>query len=937
MPLDEEIDSYDSMEPLVPLMVNGTYNPGQLRIVREILPGDDLAVDNFDTVYFSGPLQDYTVSIDANGSLGDPTDDIVTVTDNVGTDGTDRLTNIERLQFADQAVVLVPGVNEEPVGLLVIDDATPTEGQTLTVSIAGVTDADNPGAITGPVSYFWEVEEDPGTGRFVTILHDNVGGELVRATGPTFTVTPELAGLSIRVRAIYKDTQGVLETVFSAPTAPVDNINDLPVGTVVISDTTPTETQLITAANLFTDADGLTGAVFSYQWQQSALGGGGPFTDIAGATSSGFTPGAGQVNRQLQVVVTFTDDQGTLETVTSAPTAVVGDFIPANGAGQALAGNEGADLIFGGGGLDAIGSFGGSDTIDGGLGTDLIDAGGGDDIINYTMGQGADNVIGGAGNDTLNILGLLGNDQLDVVFGGGVLTSVETGGVTGVEQLTANLEGGINTLSYGATTGPVTVNLVTGVATGFLSIANIQNVTGGSGDDLLTGDAGANVLSGGNGNDTFFAAMGDGNDTYNGGNAGGIDTVDFSATNAGATITTAGAIGDLAATGIDVFTSIENIIGSQGDDTITFNGGANVLDGRGGNDTINAGAANDTLLGGAGNDTLNGEAGADTLNGEAGDDTLTGGAASDIVNGGDGSDTVNYAIGNGADTVNDTGTLGTDTLNIVDNGGGNVLDVTWNGTILTNFEGGTIAGIESVTANMGGGIDTLTYAGSTAGVVVDLGAGTASGFAPVAGIAGIENVTGGTNADDFTGDAGVNVFAGGAGNDIYHVGAGDTVTEGAGNGTDTVFSSATFTLGANVENLTLDAGAGDINGTGNGLANIITGNEGANTLNGNGGNDTLTGGGGNDTMTGGAGNDMFVFADGFGVDTINAGFDANAVGGQDLLDITGLATAATFAANVSIADLGNDTLVTIVGGGSITLLGVNGVGTNVITQADFIF
>ena len=64
----------------------------------------------------------------------------------------------------------------------------------------------------------------------------------------------------------------------------------LPVGTVVISDTTPTETQPITATNLFTDADGLTGAVFSYQWQQSALGGGGPFTDIAGATSSASSP-----------------------------------------------------------------------------------------------------------------------------------------------------------------------------------------------------------------------------------------------------------------------------------------------------------------------------------------------------------------------------------------------------------------------------------------------------------------------------------------------------------------------------------------------------------------------------------------------------------------------------------------------------------------------
>ena len=212
--------------------------------------------------------------------MGDPRDDIVTVTDNVGLDGTDRLTNVERLQFADETVVLVPGVNEEPVGLLTIDDATPDEGQTLTVSIAGVTDVDNltpdnpTGAINGPVSYFWQVEEDPGSGRFTTILIDNVGGELVRATGTSFTVPAALAGQAMRVMAIYKDANGVLETVFSAATAPVQGINDAPTGTATISDTTPTEGLALTAnTNTIIDPDGTdTTTDFTFRWQQSADG-----------------------------------------------------------------------------------------------------------------------------------------------------------------------------------------------------------------------------------------------------------------------------------------------------------------------------------------------------------------------------------------------------------------------------------------------------------------------------------------------------------------------------------------------------------------------------------------------------------------------------------------------------------------------------------------
>ena len=56
-----------------------------------------------------------------------------------------------------------------------------------------------------------------------------------------------MVGLRLRVRAVYQDANGVLESVFSAPTAAVANVNDDPVSTVTISDTTPTETQALTA------------------------------------------------------------------------------------------------------------------------------------------------------------------------------------------------------------------------------------------------------------------------------------------------------------------------------------------------------------------------------------------------------------------------------------------------------------------------------------------------------------------------------------------------------------------------------------------------------------------------------------------------------------------------------------------------------------------
>ncbi len=188
--------------------------------------------------------------------------------------------------------------------------------------------------------------------------------------------------------------------------------------------------------------------------------------------------------------------------------------------------------------------------------------------------------------------------------------------------------------------------------------------------------------------------------------------------------------------------------------------------------------SDEILVDGAGvNNTLSGSGGNDIILARDGDDTLVGGTGNDQMFGEAGNDTFTYAIGNGADAV-DGGTQTTaDVLNITGGTAADTLDVIYNGTALISFEGGTLVDVESVTANLDGGTDTLTYAGTTAAVTVNLGTGTASGFTT---ITNIENVTGGSGADTLTGTAGANSLNGGDGGDLLTGGDGnDSVNTGA--------------------------------------------------------------------------------------------------------------------------------------------------------------
>lgn len=378
---------------------------------------------------------------------------------------------------------------------------------------------------------------------------------------------------------------------------------------------------------------------------------------------------------------------------------------------------------------------------------------------------------------------------------------------------------------------------------------------GGNDEIILTGlkNLENTRLDGGDGDDTLIGGT-KSRDAYHGG--GGNDVVkDVDALDIPNTIS--GGDGDkdrltffgphgVTYTNVD----FEFITGTDHNDTIDSSGSGLKVEviGGDGNDTLTGSPDNDKLFGGRGEDVLNGLAGNDELFGEAGKDTLNGGEGNDTIDGGDEDDVANG--GEGTDTIR--GGAGNDALN-GDEGNDKLFGGTGDDTLTGGDGEDALDGEE--------GSDTANYSTSPAAVDIRLNEAKAEndGFGNKDSFVSIENATGSEFDDTLTGSDGNNVIKGLGGADTIIGNDGDDTIEG-GDGDDDIVGDKLRTFQAG--NDTINGGGGN---------DSIIGWNGNDVLDGDAGDDTIWGGFGDDALLGGGGAD--ILNGGAGVDYIEGGFN----------------------------------------------------------------
>jgi Ca2+-binding RTX toxin-like protein len=530
---------------------------------------------------------------------------------------------------------------------------------------------------------------------------------------------------------------------------------------------------------------------------------------------------------------------GTTETFTLGGTVA--------GFGYAEIGCTGTD------GNDEIEGGGYNDTLCGQGGHDLIRGHGGDDRLYGD--DGGDWLDGGEGNDLLN--GGAGFDYLD---GGAGIDTVD---YTGDDAVNVNLATGFATLS----TGEVD------------TLVGIEDAIGSYGNDVLYGNGGSNGLFGGDGNYDYIT--GGGGADYIHGGYGFHDQAIYRDSPVGVTVNLATGVGFGGTAEGDVLVQIEDLAGSEHDDSLVGNDGVNWLFGRDGHDLLKGGG------------------GADRLSGDNGFDTLKGGGGADVLNGGEGFDTASY-YGSSA---------------------GVFVSLRHNVGAYGDAEGDTFASIELVTGSIHNddlwGDDAFNRLDGMDGNDTLKGYG---GSDDLNGGYGVDTLYGMDGNDILDGGAGADNMAGGTGDDLYIIDdAADRITEHGGEGFDTVAAVVSYTLaaGVEVESLVANTNGGEaINLTGNELGNYLSGNNGANVLDGGGGVDGMAGYLGNDTYLVDNAGDTVYEAAGEGSDTVRtsvsyaltAGADVELfattnAGGTAAIDLTGNASG-----NVVIGNAGNNVI-----------------------------
>ena len=571
-------------------------------------------------------------------------------------------------------------------------------------------------------------------------------------------------------------------------------------------------------------------------------------------------------------------------------------------------GGTGNDLLYGGGGVDTLHGGDGNDTLEGEFGADTINGGSGSDFASYALSTMAvtvnlsdgltesgghaegdsltliEHVIGSNADDTLlghlaaslldpaaqgqnnSLVGLDGADSLYGLSGqdhlqGGTGNDLLIGG-SGADSIIGG-DGLLDTASYAESNQGVTIDLTDGLAeSGGTAegdvLTGIENLVGSDLADTLTGspDATVNALFGGSGNDTLDGRQG--GDTLVGG-SGSDWALYFTSGNAVRVDLGDGLPEGGGQANGDTLVSIENVLGSGGNDTLRGDDGLNIL------------------LGATGDDTLRGSLGADTLDGGAGLDTVSYDGFAAAVN----VDlAANAELNFGQTLLNLEHVTGSSQSDII---AGNALD----NTLLGGDGGDTLSGRAGADFLAGGtGLDWADYTGSAVGVTVTLGSTAAQSGAPGGDQVGdlltqIEAVRGSGLGDTLSSLLGAAILDGAGGDDLLLGGPGtDSYIGGAG--LDTVDYRAENAAGMTV-NLPAGTGSGGL-AQGDLYAQVenVLGGEQGDTLIGNAALNTLAGFMGDDVLLGGSGADSLL--GGRDADTLHGGSGADFIDGGAGLD-----------------------------------------------------